>query len=183
MNPVSSRFRAAVPDAGHEIGLSPKAQALRLAVQNLAAELRVRCPELVAKSDRDSFGEALRHITVAGNLLALHAALARRESLDTLVSMRDAMAAEHLVYISEREQTREHGKVLVFLHSIHLRRTKATLPWYEFWPTGSHLEQTFGARFAAIGAPWGRPKQTSLARRKRAASRRGCWRGSQTAFC
>lgn len=67
--------------------------------------------------------------------------------------MRDAMAADHLVYISERERTR--GKILVHLHNAHLRRTKRKLPWYEFWPTGAHLEQLFGGRFAVIGGAVG----------------------------
>jgi hypothetical protein len=29
------------------------------------------------------------------------------------------------------------------------------LPWYEFWPTGAHLEQLFGVRFAVIGGALG----------------------------
>jgi erythromycin esterase len=67
--------------------------------------------------------------------------------------MRDAMAAEHLVHIAEREKTR--GKVLVNLHSAHLRRTRTRLLWYEFWPNRAHLEQLFGARFAVIGGALG----------------------------
>lgn len=135
-------------DARPPFGLSQRAQALRLAVENLAFELQMRRPELVAASDRGSFDAAVHDIAVARNLLALHAALARRESLGTLVSMRDAMAAEHLVYINERES--ERGRVLVYLHSSHLRRTRTKLPWYEFWPTGAHLELLLGERFAVI---------------------------------
>ena len=152
MTQVLAGDRADIP-AGQEIGLSPRAQSLRLATDELAAELRFRRPELVARSDGDAFGEALRHLTVALNLLDLHAALARREPLDTLVSIRDAMAAEQLVYIAERERTR--GRVLVYLHSIHLRRTRAKLPWYEFWPTGAHLDQLLGERFAVIAGALG----------------------------
>jgi erythromycin esterase len=140
-------------DTAQGFGLSPRAQALRLAVENLAFELHVRRPELVAKSDCQSFEEGLHHLCVARNLLALHAGLARRESLDTLVSMRDAMSAEHLVHIAQREETR--GKVLVYLHSGHLRRTRTKFPWYEFWPTGAHLELLFGERFGVIGGALG----------------------------
>lgn len=150
---AKSGHPTAAPDVGQEIGVSPRAVALRLATENLDFEFHMRRPELVANSDRDSFEQALHSLSVARNLLALHAALARRESLDTLVSMRDAMAAEHLVYITDRERAR--GKVLVHLHSAHLRRTKTKLPWYEFWPTGAHLEQLFGARFAVIGGALG----------------------------
>jgi len=133
--------------------LNSTVAALRLAMENLAFELRVRRPELVSKSDRDSFDEALHSLSVVRHLLALHGALARRESLDTLVTMRDAMAAEHLVHIAEREASR--GKILVSLHTAHLRRTKANLPWYQFWPTGAHLELLFGPRFAVIGGALG----------------------------
>lgn len=150
---ASSENPATNPDAKQGFGLSPRAQALRLAMENLLFELQMRRPELVARSDRDSFGEALRNLSIARNLLAIHTALARGESLDTLVSMRDAMAAELLVHIAEREAPR--GKVLVFLHNAHLRRTRTTLPWYEFWPTGAHLEELFGARFAVIGGALG----------------------------
>ena len=149
---VASGAKTEVP-AGQDIGASPRAQALRLAVDDFAAELRLRRPELVATSDGDSFGEALRHLTVTRNLLDLHAALARRESLDTLVSMRDAMAAEHLTYVAERERAR--GRVMVFLHSVHLRRTRTKLPWYQFWPTGAHLDHMPGARFAVIAGALG----------------------------
>jgi erythromycin esterase-like protein len=149
---VMTGDRTEVP-AGAEIGVSPRAQALRLALEDLAFELQMRRAEFVAQTDNDSYGQALRNVAVARNLLAMHAALARRESLDTLVSMRDAMAAEHLAYIAEREQPR--GKMLVFLHNTHLRRTKASLPWYDFWPTGAHLDQMFGARFAVVGGAVG----------------------------
>jgi len=90
----------AVDGAARPLGLSAKASAVRLAMENLAFELQVRRAELASKSDRESFNEALHGLSVARNLLALHAALARRESLDTLVTMRDAMAAEHLVHIA-----------------------------------------------------------------------------------
>jgi erythromycin esterase len=141
-----------VPDAALAFGISPRAQALRLAVENLAFELRLRQPELVASSDRGSFNDALHDLFVARNILALHSALARGESLGNLVSMRDAMAGEHMVYIAEREG---RGKVMLHLHNAHLRRTKTTLSYYIFWPTGAHLEQLFGTRFAVIGSAVG----------------------------
>lgn len=150
---------ATVP-TGQEIGLSPRAQSLRLAIDDIEAELQTRRPELVARSDADSFNAALRDLTVARNLLALHAALSRRDSLDTIVSMRDAMAAEQLRYIAEREQPR--GKVLSFIHATHLRRSRATLPWYSFWPTGAHLDQMFGDRFAVIGGAVGTSEANAI---------------------
>jgi hypothetical protein len=65
--------------------------------------------------------------------------------------MRDAMAAEQLVEIAEQSR----GKVLVHLHISHLMRTKTKLPWYEIWPTGAHLDQMLGARFAVIAGAVG----------------------------
>jgi erythromycin esterase len=134
-------------------GLSQRAGELRVATDELGRELNVRRPEYVAKSSRDAYGEAVQHLNGAKNLLALHAALARREPVGELVSMRDAMAADYLAYVSEREKPR--GKVLVYLHIAHLRRTWTKLPWYEFWPTGAHLDQLFGSRFALIGGALG----------------------------
>jgi erythromycin esterase-like protein len=153
------------PDPALAFGISPRAQNLRLAVENLDFELRLRQPELVAQSNRASFNDALHDVAVARNLLALHAALARRESIGTLVSMRDAMAGKHLVYISERETARGEamrGRVLVHLHNAHLRRTRTTLPWYEFLPTGAHLDQLFGARFAVIGGAVGMSEENFI---------------------
>ncbi|WNG48425.1 hypothetical protein F0U60_33105 [Archangium minus] len=67
------QIQAGANDAG-KFGLSPRASALRVATEELASELSVRRPELVARSDRESFGEALQHVTVAQHLLAIHAA-------------------------------------------------------------------------------------------------------------
>lgn len=142
-----------LPPDEDAIGLSARARSLRLAVEELIFELRMRAPEFAGDGDGDGSGEAMRHLTVARNLLAMHAAMARGASLDTMVSMRDAMAAEHIGYIAGREKKR--GKVLVFLHSIHLRRSRATLPWYTFWPTGAHLDRMFGPSFAVIAGALG----------------------------
>lgn len=153
MGGTEARSQQPGADGRPAFGLSPRARTLRLATENLAFELHMRRPEFVASSDGESFASALHDIAAARNLLALHAALAGGEPLDTLVSMRDAMAAAHLVCIAEREA--ERGKVLVHLHSAHQRRTRTKLPWYEFWPTGAHLEQLFGTRFAVIGGAVG----------------------------
>jgi erythromycin esterase len=147
------------PEAALQFGISPRAQQLRLAVDDLAAELRLRQPELVAQSDRASFNDAMHDLSVVRNVLALHAALARGESLGTLVSMRDAMAGEHMLYVTEREG---RGKVMVHLHNAHLRRTRTALPWYEFLPTGAHLDQLFGERFAVIGGAVGTSEENFI---------------------
>jgi erythromycin esterase-like protein len=152
MAPPNAQAAPAAPDPATLFGISPRAQNLRLAVENLDAELRLRQPELVAQSNKRAFNDAMHDVAVARNLLELHAALAQRAPLGTLVSMRDQMAADHLAYITERENG---GKVVVHLHNAHLRRTRTKLPWYEFLPTGAHLDQMFGSRFAVIGGALG----------------------------
>ena len=92
-----SESHAAATEAGKEFGLSPRAERLRLAY----GKSRFRIPHATPRnlrpdSDRESFAEALHSLYVSRNLLAFHAALARRESLDTLVGMRDAMASDVL---------------------------------------------------------------------------------------
>jgi erythromycin esterase len=153
MAKVIAGDKAAVADTTNGLGVSPRAEALRLALENLTFEFKVRRAEFVSKTGGDAFGVAQRHLIVARNLLAMHAGMARHESLDNLVTMRDAMAGEHLAYVADREQPR--GRVLVFMHSIHLRRTKSKLPWYEFWPTGAHLDHLLGPRFAVIAGAVG----------------------------
>jgi hypothetical protein len=83
--------------------------------------------------------------------------------------------------LAERERPR--GKMPVFLHSIHLQRTKATLPCYEFWPTGAHLDQLFGERFAVIGGALG-TSDANFVRAPEAGSLEGvCWSARRTASC
>jgi erythromycin esterase-like protein len=76
--------------------------------------------------------------------------MARKSDADTLLSLRDALAADTLLYILERERGR--GKVLAFAHNSHLQRGKAVLPWYGFWPAGAHLHAMLGARYVVIGS-------------------------------
>ena len=86
----------------------------------------------------------------------LHAAMARRSAkrLSEGLGIRDAIMADNLVYLVGREHGR--GKVLCFAHNMHLKCGKAQwqlgpdlLIW---WPAGAHLHETFGPRYAVIGA-------------------------------
>jgi erythromycin esterase len=144
---------AAYADPTKWIGLSPAATALRIETEDLITELRTRRPELVAQSDQDRFSEALHYASVARQVLNYHGALARKEPPAALLGIRDALMADNLAYIVGRE--RERGKVLAFAHNSHLQRGKAVLPWYTFWPAGSHLNEMFGPRYAAIGSAVG----------------------------
>ncbi|GHO70160.1 erythromycin esterase [Ktedonobacter sp. SOSP1-52] len=148
---------AAALDPTQAIGRSPEATALRIETEELIAELRVRRPELVAKSDESRYREAVHYAVVAQQLLHYHATLAQpsEQRQARLLGIRAAMMAENLAYIVSREQGR--GNVLVFAHNSHLKRGKVqwgneTLSW---WPVGSHLHELFGRRYAVIGSAVG----------------------------
>ncbi|MHB1131635.1 MAG: erythromycin esterase family protein [Chloroflexota bacterium] len=150
---------AAMMDPTQSIGLSPEATALRIETEDLIAELRVRRPELVAKSDKRRHLEALHYAAVARQLLTYHAVLARdsNERLVKGLGLRDAAMADNLAYIVRRERGR--GKVLAFAHNSHLQRGQAQ--WQLggnlniWWPAGAHVKEMLGARYAAIGSALG----------------------------
>ena len=150
---------AASFDPTKGIGLSPAATALRIETEDVITELTVRRPELVAKSDASRYLEAAQYASGARQLLSYHAALARESSdrVAGLLGMRDALMADNLAYMVSRERGR--GKVLAFAHNEHLKRGKAqwqlgadVLTW---WPAGSHLNEMFGSRYAAIDSAVG----------------------------
>jgi erythromycin esterase len=152
---------AAMMDPTKSVGLSPAATALRIETEDLIAQLQMRRPELVAKSDERRYLEAMQYATLARQLLNYHAALARKsEPLKRIVQglgLRDLMMADNLAYVVSRERGR--GKVLAFAHNSHLQRGKAEwqlgtdlLTW---WPAGAHLDEIFGQRYAVIGTAVG----------------------------
>lgn len=152
---------AAMMDPAQSVGLSPAATALRIETEDLIAELRVRRPELVARSDEGRYLEAVQYASVARQLLNYHASVARPadpgERIVRLLGMRDAMMADNLAYVVSRERSR--GNVLAFAHNSHLRRGKAewqlgphTLAW---WTAGAHLDEIFGPRYVVIGSAVG----------------------------
>ncbi len=150
---------AAALDPGQAIGQSAEATALRIETEDLLAELRIRRPELVAKSDQSRYLEAAHYAIVARQLLHYHAKLAqtseKRQAI--LLGIRAAMMAENLMYIVSREQGR--GNVLIFAHNSHLKRRKVQWQWGNeavgWWPAGSHLHELFGRRYAVIGSAVG----------------------------
>jgi erythromycin esterase len=150
---------AAMMDPTKSVGLSPAATALRIETEELISELRVRRPELVAKSDESRCLEAVQYASVARQLLNYHAALAGKSSerLVELLGMRDALMADNLASMVSRERGR--GKVLAFAHNSHLQRGKSQwqlgtnlLTW---WPAGAHLNEMFGPHYAVIGSAVG----------------------------
>ncbi|MBA2682458.1 MAG: erythromycin esterase family protein [Ktedonobacteraceae bacterium] len=150
---------AAMLDPTQSIGRSPAATALRIETEELISELRVRRPELVAKSDESRYLEAVHYAVMARQLLNFHAALAQPSDKRQarLLGIRDAMMAENLAYIVSHEQGR--GNVLVFAHNSHLKRGKVQWQWGNealiWWPVGSHLHEMFGRRYVVIGSAVG----------------------------
>ncbi len=145
---------AAALDPTQAIGRSPEATALRIETEELIAELGVRRPELVAKSDESRYQEAVHYAVGARQLLHFHAVLAQPSDnrQERLLGIRAAMMAENLAYIVSCEQGR--GNIMVFAHNTHLKRGKVqwgneTASW---WPVGSHLNAMFGRRYAVIGS-------------------------------
>ncbi len=150
---------AAMMDPAKSVGCSPAATALRIETEDLISELRLRRPELVAKSNERRYLEAEQYATVARQLLNYHATLARSSSKRIVegLGIRDLMMADNLAYMVSHERGR--GKVLAFAHNSHLQRGKAQwqlgtdlLIW---WPAGSHLDQIFGQHYAVIGTGLG----------------------------
>jgi len=146
---------AAMMDASKSIGQSPAAVALRLATEDLIAEMSIRRPELIARSDAHRYGEAVHHAMVARQLLNYHAAVAGNSPtrLADLLGMRDALMADNLAYVVARE--RDRGKVLAFAHNSHLKRGQAhwqlgshSITW---WPAGAHLGEMLAKRYVIIG--------------------------------
>ncbi|NJD51339.1 MAG: erythromycin esterase family protein [Candidatus Methanoperedens sp.] len=172
---------AAMMDPTQSVGLSPAATALRIETEELISELRVRGPELVAKSDKDRYLEALQFASEARQLLNYHAELARKSNkrVIRLLGIRDALMADNMEYIVSSENGR--GKVFAFAHNSHLQCGKTQwqlganlLTW---WPVGSHLNEVFGSHYAVIGSAVGvsdangigRPEASTLEMRLTAA--------------
>jgi len=150
---------AAMMDPTKSVGQSDAATALRIETEDLITELQIRRPDLVAKSDKNRYSEALQYASEARQLLNYHAALARdsEERVAELLGIRDAMMADNLTYMVSREHGR--GKVLAFAHNSHLKRSQAqwqlgphALAW---WPAGAHLTEMLGPRYAVIGSAVG----------------------------
>ena len=159
---------ATVFDPTKSIGRSPAAAALRVATEDLIADLQRRRPELTALSGSDRYREVMHYAAAARWLLAYHAGLAETsdDRVSRLLGMRDAMMADNLAYMVSRERGRG-GKVLAFAHNEHLQRGKAEWQFgtnlWRWSPAGAHLDTLFGSRYAVIGSAVGSRMRTASA--------------------
>lgn len=150
---------AAWSDPSQSIGLSERATQLRIATLDLITELRIRRPELTARSDPLEFGDALHHGELARQLLDAHAALATPGAYARMLGIRDLTMADNLEHFLALERSR--GNVLVFSASGHLKRGLSQ--WHlppepglkEWWPAGAQLAETLGDRYAVMGMALG----------------------------
>src|SRR5688500_3797795 len=151
-NPVAWR------DPGKSAGLKSAATALRVETEELISALHVRRPE-GAEGDGGRYREAVQHARVARQLLNFYAALAGDPSYAGSLGVRDALMADTLGYVVEREREAGRGKVLAFAHNKHLQRGRAQ--WQlgpaliSWWPAGAHLHAMLGPRYAAMGTAVG----------------------------
>ena len=148
---------AAMADPAQSIGLSAAATELRIATLDLITELRIRRPELIADGGALAFADALHHAELAGKLLSAHAALATPGAYAEMLGIRDLIMADNLEHVVARERGR--GRVLVFAHTSHLQRGRAS--WQlgterqQWWPAGAQLAEALGPRYAVIGTALG----------------------------
>ncbi|HKA48368.1 MAG TPA: erythromycin esterase family protein [Candidatus Dormibacteraeota bacterium] len=154
-------------DPSQSIGVSAQAAELRLATLDLITELRIRRPELTAKSEPLAFADALHHAELARKLLEAHAALAKPGAYATMLGVRDLIMADNLEHFLTLERGR--GKVLVFSAAGHL--TRGLIQWQlppepgvkEWWPAGSQVAQSLGSRYAAIAMALGVSEPNGIA--------------------
>jgi erythromycin esterase-like protein len=107
---------AVIGDPTKGVGGTPRANDLRIEVEEVIADLRRRGPEL----DHARRAEAIHAAEIARQLLGAHAAMARKAGYAEVLGIRDTIMADNLEFIVEQERSR--GKVLVFAHNGHLKR-------------------------------------------------------------
>jgi erythromycin esterase-like protein len=160
---------AAMMDPSKSIGRSPAANALRVETEELVTGLQRRRPELAGNTGAARHAEALRHATLARQMLTYHAGVARPSDnrIAELLGVRDLMMADNLAYAVARERLRGGGRVFAHAHNSHLKRGQAQwqlgphdLRW---WPAGAQLAETLGPRYAVIGAGVGVSEENGIA--------------------
>jgi erythromycin esterase-like protein len=157
--------QAAMMDPTKSIGRSPAADALRLATEDLIAELAMLRPQGMA-TDAHAYRQAMRCAVHARQMLTYHAAVAQASAnrIADLLGLRDAMMADNLRYAAEQERGR--GKLFAFAHNSHLKRGQAVWDWgpsrFAWWPAGAHLSATMGSKYAVIGVGAGTSRASKL---------------------
>ncbi|MBW7907463.1 MAG: erythromycin esterase family protein [Kiritimatiellae bacterium] len=147
---------AVIQDPSKGVGTTPRANELRVEIENLIAELRNAQPGRTA---------AQHDAALCRQLLAAHAMMASGASYSQTLGIRDAMMADNLEFILNRERSR--GRVFAFAHNSHLKRSQAQWSMgaitHSWWPAGARLSATLGPRYAIIGTGIGESAENGIA--------------------
>jgi len=150
---------ASVMDPAQSVGSAPEVTRLRVVADDLRTLLVAEAPRLVAETSVDAWWLADLHLRTAARVLQYHAALAQDtpERVNRLMVLRDAMMAENLLAIAERE--RDRGPTLVFASNGHLHRQLGRWdmagPILRWWPAGAIAATRLGDDYAYIAGALG----------------------------
>ncbi|MDF2706320.1 MAG: erythromycin esterase [Nonomuraea muscovyensis] len=157
---------AATTDPTQSVGRTPEARELRLIADDLRALLTAHTPHLTAATSPDDRWRADLYARTAAGLLRYHAGMADTAAtrVGTLMCLRDAMMADNLDAIIDREARR--GPTLAFAHNRHLQKDKSRwlLPegWgplagrtLEWWSAGAIVGTRLGDQYAFAATTFG----------------------------
>ncbi|MER5644307.1 erythromycin esterase family protein [Streptosporangium sp. NPDC002524] len=159
---------AVTMDPSLSVGLSADAGELRLIADDLLALLTAESPRLIRATSRDEWWRAHLYGRTATGLLRYHAVMADTSEarLVRLMGLRDAMMADNLWAVEERERRERRGPTLVYAHNRHLQRDEShwllppgwgplegrTLSW---WSAGAVVAARLGDEYAFVASALG----------------------------
>ncbi|WP_329084838.1 MULTISPECIES: erythromycin esterase family protein [unclassified Streptosporangium] len=159
---------AVTMDPSLSVGLSADAGELRLIADDLLALLTAESPRLIRATSREDWWRANLHGRTATGLLRYHAVMADTSEarMVRLMGLRDAMMADNLLAIAERERQARRGPTLVHAHNRHLQRDESlwllppgwgplegrTLKW---WSAGAVVAARLGDEYAFVASALG----------------------------
>ncbi len=150
---------ASLMDPTRSIGRAPEVAQLRLLTQELAGLLLSEAPQLIAAGGRDAWDRAALNARTAAGLLRYHVGMAdtTEHRLPRLTAQRDAMMAENLAALAERESRR--GPTLVFAGNGHLQRELSSMHMagleLRWWSAGAITAALLGDRYAFVAGGLG----------------------------
>ncbi|WP_436758862.1 erythromycin esterase family protein [Streptosporangium sp. V21-05] len=159
---------AVTMDPSLSVGLSADAGELRLIADDLLALLTAESPRLIRATSRDEWWRAHLYGRTATGLLRYHAVMADTSEarMVRLMGLRDAMMADNLRAVEERERRARRGPTLVYAHNRHLQRDEShwllppgwgplegrTLRW---WSAGAVVGARLGDEYAFVASALG----------------------------
>lgn len=144
---------AAATDPSRSVGSTPEVTALRLLADDLRTLLHAHAPALLAATSPDAWWTARLHARTAAGLLRYHATMADPgpARFARMMQMRDAMMAENLLAVVERD-----GPTLAFAHNGHLQYDQGSWAGLRWWSAGAIAAAELGAGYAVLVSALGR---------------------------